>query len=65
MGDYKCNVTAGLLVYGLEKYIRISILSVLNQIFQDKLEVLVIDDLKSKRCLDIVRGMQYSHPTVE
>lgn len=49
-------------VYGVEKYIRKCILSVLNQTFMDEIEVLVVDDLGPDKSMDIVRELQASHP---
>lgn len=60
--DYKYKVSIGMPVYGVEKYIRKCILSVLNQTLQDKIEVLVVDDLGPDKSMDIVREIQASHP---
>ncbi len=49
-------------VYGVEKYIRKCLLSVLNQTFQDEIEILVVDDLGPDNSMDIVRELQTSHP---
>ena len=56
------KVTIGMPVYGVEKYIRKCILSVLNQTFLDEIEVLVVDDLGPDKSMDIVRELQASHP---
>lgn len=56
------KVTIGMPVYGVEKYIRKCLLSVLNQTFQDEIEVLVVDDLGPDKSMDIVREIQLSHP---
>ncbi|UKK51890.1 glycosyltransferase family 2 protein [Prevotella sp. E13-17] len=58
--EYK--VTIGMPVYGVEKYIRKCILSVLNQSFEGETEILVVDDLGPDRSMDIVRELQASHP---
>ena len=55
------KVTIGMPVYGVEKYIRKCILSVLNQTFLDEIEVLVVDDLGPDKSMDIVRELQASH----
>ena len=62
MDEYKYQVTIGMPVYGVEKYIRKSILSVLNQTFQDNVEVLVVDDLGPDKSMDIVHDIQNTHP---
>ena len=43
--EYKYRVTIGMPVYGVEKYIRKCLNSVLSQTFEDEIEVLVVDDL--------------------
>lgn len=58
--DFK--ITIGMPVYGVEKYIRKCILSVLNQTFRGDIEVLVVDDLGPDNSMDIVREIQASHP---
>jgi glycosyltransferase involved in cell wall biosynthesis len=55
MNDYKFKVTVGMPVYGVEKYIQKCLLSVLNQSFQDEIEILVVDDLGLDKSMDIVR----------
>lgn len=60
MNNYK--VTIGLPVYGVEKYIRKCLLSVLNQSFQGDLEILVVDDLGPDKSIDIVKELQRVHP---
>ena len=62
MEKYKCKVTIGMPVYGVENYIRKCILSVLNQTFQEEIEILVIDDLGPDKSMDIVREIKESHP---
>jgi glycosyltransferase involved in cell wall biosynthesis len=49
-------------VYGVEKYIRKSILSVLNQSIDCDMEVLVIDDCGTDHSMDIIKECQASHP---
>ena len=60
--NYQYKVTIGMPVYGVEKYIRKCILSVLNQTFQDEIEILVVDDLGPDKSMDIVREIQATHP---
>lgn len=60
--NYQYKVTIGMPVYGVEKYIRKCLLSVLNQTFQNEIEVLVVDDLGPDKSMDIVRELQSSHP---
>ncbi len=59
---YPYLVTIGMPVYGVEKYIRKCILSVLNQTFEGETEILVVDDLGPDNSMDIVREIQASHP---
>lgn len=58
--NYK--ITIGMPVYGVEKYIRKCLLSVLNQTFKDDIEILVIDDLGPDNSIEIVKELQASHP---
>lgn len=62
MNDYNYKVTVGMPVYGVEKYIRKCLLSVLSQTFQGEMEILVVDDLGPDKSMDIVREIQASHP---
>ena len=55
-------ITIGMPVYGVEKYIKKSILSVLNQTIDCSIEVLVIDDCGNDRSMDIIRECQVTHP---
>ena len=59
---YQYKVTIGMPVYGVEKYIRKCLLSVLNQTFTGETEILVVDDLGPDKSMDIVREIQSSHP---
>lgn len=59
---YPYLVTIGMPVYGVEKYIRKCLLSVLNQTFEGETEILVVDDLGPDKSMDIVREIQASHP---
>lgn len=60
--NYKYKITIGMPVYGVEKYIRKCLLSVLNQTFEDDIEILVIDDLGPDNSIEIVKELQASHP---
>lgn len=62
MNHYKYKITIGIPVYGVEKYIRKCLLSILNQTFQDEIEILVVDDLGPDKSMDIVRKIQVTHP---
>lgn len=62
MNRYKYKITIGIPVYGVEKYIRKCLQSVLNQTFQDEIEILVVDDLGPDKSMDIVREIQATHP---
>lgn len=59
--DYKYQITIGMPVWGVEKYIRRSLLSVLDQDFED-MEILVIDDCGTDKSIDIVTGIAATHP---
>ena len=56
------NISIGMPVYNVEKYIQRSILSVLNQKIGCSIEVLVIDDCGSDRSMDIIKECQVTHP---
>ena len=60
--EYKFKVTIGMPVYGVEKYIRKCLTSVLSQTFKYEIEVLVVDDLGPDKSMDIVREIQASNP---
>jgi len=60
--DYKYKVTIGMPVYGVEKYIRKCLLSVLNQTYKEEYEILVVDDLGPDNSMSIVKELQVSHP---
>lgn len=61
MEKYKCKVTIGMPVYGVEKYIRKCMLSVLNQTFKEEIEILTIDDLGPDKSIDIIKELQATH----
>lgn len=65
MENYRYKITIGMPVYGVEKYIRKCLLSVLNQTFQEETEILVVDDLGPDKSMDIVREIKGSHPKGE
>ena len=58
---YACQISVGMPVWGVEKYIGRSLLSVLNQDFHD-MEVLVVNDCTPDKSIDIVKEIAYSHP---
>lgn len=60
--DYKYKVTIGMPVYGVEKYIRKCMLSVLNQTFKEDYEILTVDDWGPDRSIEIIKELQSSHP---
>lgn len=59
--DYKYQITVGMPVWGVEKYIRRCLLSILNQDFDD-MEVLVIDDCGTDHSIDITKELATTHP---
>ena len=59
--EYKYQITVGMPVWGVEKYIRRSLLSVLDQDFED-MEILVIDDCGTDKSIDIVTELVTTHP---
>ena len=62
MTDYKYKVTVGMPVYGVEKYIRKCMLSVLNQTFKENMEILAVDDRGQDKSVDIIKELQSTHP---
>ena len=59
--DYKFQITVGMPVWGVEKYIRRSLLSVLEQDFED-MEILVIDDCGTDKSIEIATDLANTHP---
>lgn len=55
-----CQISVGLPVWGVEKYIRRCLLSILDQDFDD-MEVLVINDCTPDKSIDIVKEIISSH----
>lgn len=55
------DVTIGIPVYNIEKYVRNSILSALSQTLEN-IEILVLDDCGTDGSMDIVRQLQSEHP---
>ena len=55
------EVTIGIPVYNVEKYIRLTMDSALAQTF-DNIEFLVLDDCGTDASMDIVRNYQQAHP---
>lgn len=62
MDNYSYEVTIGIPVFNVERYIQKCILSALEQSFNEKYEVLVVDDKSTDSSIDIVRKIQISHP---
>lgn len=59
--DYQYQITVGMPVWGVEKYIRRSLLSILNQDFED-MEILVIDDCGPDKSIEIATELANTHP---
>lgn len=59
--EYACQISVGMPVWGVEKYIRRCLLSILDQDF-DNMEVLVINDCTLDKSIDIVKDIVSSHP---
>ena len=62
MENYKYEVTIGMPVYGVEKYIRKCMLSVLNQTFKEDIEILAVDDHGPDNSIEIIKELQATHP---
>ena len=62
MENYKYEVTIGMPVYGVEKYIRKCMLSVLNQTFKEDIEILAVDDHGPDNSIEIIKELQITHP---
>lgn len=60
--EYKYKVTIGMPVYGVEKYIRRCMLSVLNQSFEEEYEIIAVDDLGPDNSIGIIKELQDTHP---
>jgi len=58
--DY--DVTIGIPIYNVERYIEKSLLSALNQVFNGKIEILLVNDQTKDNSMDIVRNLVDSHP---
>ncbi len=56
-----CEVTIGVPVYRSVEYIEASLLSALNQTFQD-VEFLIVDDAGNDGSMDVVASLQRNHP---
>lgn len=54
-------VSIGMPVYNVAPYIEKSILSVLNQTYQ-QLEILIVDDCGTDNSIDIIKGLIINHP---
>ncbi len=62
MKDYKYDITIGMPVYGVEKYIRKCLETVLNQTFQGRMEVLCVDDRGPDKSIEIINEIQKTNP---
>ena len=60
--DYNYKVTIGMPVYGVERYIRKCMLSVLNQTFSESYEIIAVDDWGPDKSVEIIKELQSSHP---
>lgn len=58
--EYACQISIGMPVWGVEKYIRRCLLSILDQDFYD-MEVLVVNDCTPDKSIDIVKEIASSH----
>ena len=58
---YPYQISVGMPVWGVEKYIRRCLLSILNQDIDD-MEVLVVNDCTPDKSIDIVKEIASSHP---
>lgn len=61
MEKYKYDVTIGIPVYGVEKYIRKCLESALSQTFKS-IEFMMVDDRGPDKSVDIIRDLQDTHP---
>lgn len=61
MENYKYEVSIGMPVYGVEKYIRKCLESALDQTFQS-IEFIMVDDRGPDKSVDIIRELQQTHP---
>lgn len=59
--NYTCQISVGMPVWGVEKYIRRCLLSILNQEFDD-MEILVVNDCTPDKSIDIAKEIVSSHP---
>lgn len=59
--EYKYQVTVGMPVWGVEKYIKRCLLSILEQDFED-MEVLVVDDCSPDQSIAITKEIIQNHP---
>ena len=56
-----CQISVGMPVWGVEKYIKRCLLSILNQDFDD-MEILVVNDCTPDKSIDIVQEFASNHP---
>lgn len=57
------QITIGMPVYHVEKYVRKSLLSALDQDFTLPYEILIVDDCGTDRSMDIVHEVISQHPS--
>ena len=60
--NYIYQITIGVPVFNVERYVEKAILSALNQDFNLPYEVLIVDDCGSDRSMDIVHRIAKTHP---
>ncbi len=58
---YTCQISVGMPVWGVEKYIRRCLMSILDQEFDD-MEVLVVNDCTPDKSIDVAKEVAVSHP---
>ena len=59
--EHKYQVTVGMPVWGVEKYIKRCLLSILEQDFED-MEILVVDDCGPDQSIAIAKEIMQDHP---
>src|SRR5574344_1496452 len=64
MDEYQYEISVGMPVYGVEKYIERALMSVLNQTFQD-IEIILVDDKGIDKSIEIARAIKNRHPRGE
>lgn len=59
--DYQYQVTVGIPVFNVEKYVEKALISALEQDFVLPYEILVVDDCGTDSSMDIVRHIVKTH----